>query len=522
MERRRKKETSSPTYEISFGRKAKPHHTVHSPLRKRSKVQNIDFTPPSVKLRSTSNVGVNINNNNNCENSSNNQNQSNDGERLIPAKRTNSQETHSFNIYEDILTLSNIRDEDIDKIMPYFAPLPKKNVSKMQEKFSYLSEFLEEKYLENVISSPILKLKGGNAVSTLKGPNHSSVELQEFGEHISCRSISTYPQLEGFHTREGDPICDRYFVKLFENRIIASLSDGCAWGERSRKASKKACKASTLYLTNKQKEFKTLRDFAKGIMESIADAHAQILKGHSKDTLWEAGSTTILNCNLLELDVDSQENDSQPILLDNGKKAPWVLIGGSVGDSKVLLYSSETKKIVDLTSETKRDLFGQDSGGKIGSVGGLGKPDLRNYSVFFKGCQENDIVLLLTDGLFDNFDPIKTGKSPADFGINCLKWEDLDFGVAQKISCDHIVKYVEEVVNSSESLGDICNKLVSQCSKTTDKIRKFTEDHPTEKLPSDPNLFPGTLGHATVVAIRVGDVTLSYNKWMGKNEPKVP
>ena len=471
-------------------------------------VHEIDFSP-----RESSQNDNNNNNNNNIVRSKTRTEFPPPMETENKEKRKKKEKEKKIDIFSDLKGLSNISGEDIDKIVPNFGPLPKKNISKAikQEAIMYLNDFLDEKYKSNILAASALKLKGGNVMSTMKGPHHCSIDIQLFGDLFACKSISTYPERVHFHTRDGDPICDRYFVKLFENRIFASLSDGYSWGERSRKAAKKACKASTLYIEKRHKDYKNLKDFATGIMEGFADAHRRVLEGVS-EAIWESGATTLLNCNLIELD---ESIDDFKLLLKNGVRAKWALVGGNLGDTKAFLYSHSTQKVVDLTKRTRAGLS-SDPGGKLGNYVD-GKPDLRNYNLFVRGCEENDLVLLMTDGVYDNYNPVKLGFTPEDFKLNESNWESLDYAVVSKVISKHIREELGKIIKSrTGSLSDICYKILDDCVKITENQRQFCTENPADRVPNDAKLYSGSLGHATIIVFSVGYVTLNYNKFMGK------
>ena len=53
---------------------------------------------------------------------------------------------------------------------------------------------------------------------------------------------------------------------------------------------------------------------------------------------------------------------------------------------------------------------------------GDGAPDLRNLFVHFCPCWEGDMLVLLSDGVHDNLDPVTRGLSPSDLGFNDESW----------------------------------------------------------------------------------------------------
>jgi hypothetical protein len=57
----------------------------------------------------------------------------------------------------------------------------------------------------------------------------------------------------------------------------------------------------------------------------------------------------------------------------------------------------------------------RDSGGRIGPHI-EGNPDLRNLSVYFRNVDEGDVLILTSDGVYDNLDPQSLGLTPEDIG----------------------------------------------------------------------------------------------------------
>ena len=65
----------------------------------------------------------------------------------------------------------------------------------------------------------------GSEITSFIGPDTDSPS--QFAELACAHSISTYPHLPTHPKREGDPICDRYSLSLYDNRVIACVADGC-------------------------------------------------------------------------------------------------------------------------------------------------------------------------------------------------------------------------------------------------------------------------------------------------------
>jgi hypothetical protein len=47
---------------------------------------------------------------------------------------------------------------------------------------------------------------------------------------VFAQTVSTYPYRIKESKREGDPICDHFNMKVYENRVLVAVADGCSWG----------------------------------------------------------------------------------------------------------------------------------------------------------------------------------------------------------------------------------------------------------------------------------------------------
>jgi len=401
-----------------------------------------------------------------------------------------------------------ILGEDIDQVVEKFKPLPKKHIKdsvKVQAR-QFQKDFDLPLLVKSIPAMMLEPLKGGGAVSTMKGPGHSSAEHQAFGTYCCCRTISSYPLKRNYHVREGDPICDRYFVKLYENRIIAALADGCNWGERPRQAAKKACKAFTLYMNNTHKKAKTLQELGKFMLESFADAHRRILES-AGEGYWEAGTTTMIGSMILRA---TPGDSSVP---------KWVFLCCNLGDCKGFRYSPQNKVATDLTKDTRVDTQDSgDPGGRLGPRGDPPQPDLRNLSLLWSVCEQNDFIILVSDGVYDNLDPRHLGISPREVGLPCDDWNDADRKAATIANCRFIENKMAMIISSIEELTPqaICTTITERVYEVTEKTREFMVENPNTRLPKDYTKYPGKVDHTSVLCFRVSDVSLSYDQWMGK------
>ena len=103
----------------------------------------------------------------------------------------------------------------------------------------------------------------------------------------------------------------------------------------------------------------------------------------------------------------------------------------NLGDCKLFLIDSETLQVTDLTAEARAGAkSAKDPGGRIGPRDDqTPEPDLRNLSTQVTLCHEGDILLMVSDGVHDNFDPEMRGMSPLQAGVadatSSTTWSEL-------------------------------------------------------------------------------------------------
>lgn len=76
--------------------------------------------------------------------------------------------------------------------------------------------------------------------------------------------------------RDGDPICDRYGVRVYGNRIHCVVADGCNWGDRPRDAAINARDAVLKYLGEKHHKIYSVGDAQLYLLRSFNVAHSAI------------------------------------------------------------------------------------------------------------------------------------------------------------------------------------------------------------------------------------------------------
>lgn len=200
----------------------------------------------------------------------------------------------------------------------------------------------------------------------------------------ASKSISTYPVLPNGE-RDGDPNADHLLLQLFNKRAFVAIADGCNWGNRPREAAKNATIALKEYMSRRHGQVRDLHDAAHLLLRGFAEADKKIMEG--KEEFWEAGTTTLLAGCLLRF---KQQKKGDP---------KWGFVACSVGDCKAFHYSRRKRVATDLTAGNRINVTDtRDPGGRLGPYLEGGVPDLRNLSLYFCPCDENDLLILVSDG----------------------------------------------------------------------------------------------------------------------------
>lgn len=328
---------------------------------------------------------------------------------------------------------------------------------------------------------------------------------------VAGRIVSTYPRkshigLDGSiqldTVKQGSPICDQLCLERFENKTIVALADGCNWGKKPRDAALKASRTFCEYVKRNLNETYTVQDAGKLFLQAIVQAHKRIIEG-VKDNWWDCGTTTLIGGCIFET-VSSFKRDG----------SSWAFVCASVGDCKVFRLSAKTGFISDISSlrSGNASIDATDCGGRIGPFLDGGKPDFRNLDVFYEPLNEDDLVIVVSDGLHDNLDPQSLGLTPSDIGLVGDNWSADIEGLSaakSKYMCQKIseIVYGENRQESSHKINldpnEVVEKLINYAIRTTERSKVFMETFPEQNLPVDYKLFPGKLDHTSCVCVKV-------------------
>lgn len=376
------------------------------------------------------------------------------------------------------------------------------------------------------------------------GPTKDS-RAQGIEDIIYAKSISIYPKKpkkdgeEKNTGRLGDPICDAYcFDIVGGGKSFISVADGCNWGPKPLEAARIATTTFQEAARKNYSKFTTVRETGRLLLRSFMDAHTKILEaplGRGINDIWETGTTTLCGGVVLELEADDAKKLG----------APFIFIVASIGDCKAFYCSSQTGQVTDITTGTRPPSAitnVNDPGGRLGPyVGKEGSADLRNLSVFSQLCQEGDILLLVSDGVYDNLDPQQLGVSVEEAKLDFPSWEQADAHAAERAKDNYrtqlISRQLKEVStgdgadDSDEdkkgkkkkkkgdgegkidfdkvNLQDLAHNLLHHSKTVTKYSRKWMQEHPTARMPDarskkrDPSML-GKMDHTTCLAFRVG------------------
>mmetsp|Transcript_3052 Transcript_3052/g.4142 ORF Transcript_3052/g.4142 Transcript_3052/m.4142 type:complete len:733 (-) Transcript_3052:739-2937(-) len=333
-------------------------------------------------------------------------------------------------------------------------------------------------------------------------------KTQSLGEDVAARCISLYPFITG--ARQGDPIADRYAVKCFQSSTIVALCDGCGWGANSREAALIAAKTFVEEMRKLLSDSVSTRHAVLLMLRAFQAIQSSILGG--KADVWSAGTTTILGGLLLPL-VETEV-------------AKWVFVFLNLGDCKAYHWSAKQRKVTDITAGNRLDINDmRDPGGRLGPYVEKGEPDLRNLNAGFALCSDNDIIIIVSDGVHDNIDPEVMGLLPSQVGMTNLAtdaWSAVeDKKAEERIRAEFSLRFLENLIeqalseqekmslnnqNTKSNVVSIVEKLTSHSYDLTKKGREFMEKY-EKRLPDDHVAYPGKMDHCTAVALRVGKKT---------------
>uniref|UniRef100_A0A6B2L221 PPM-type phosphatase domain-containing protein n=1 Tax=Arcella intermedia TaxID=1963864 RepID=A0A6B2L221_9EUKA len=306
-----------------------------------------------------------------------------------------------------------------------------------------------------------------------------------------CETEVTYPK----RSLGSMVLCDAFRAARVGNRITTVICDGCSWGPRSHEASQKASKTFCDYMSSETLHEKT--DTSDALMVHLQNAlfaaHKSIAHDKAGNNVFQAGTTTLCGGVLAKLDSEVDE---------------WAFVCISVGDSKAFHWSAANRKVKDITWGNRFDARDpSDCGGRIGPYSPQGEPDLRNLRFYFAACNKDDLIMVVTDGIYDNLDPEHLGMDPRSVSkeYDYDSWDDMPNILVKQAKEDYVVAQIEKFIESSETKSpqEITKKLILNSFMVTERSRTYMENHPNEAEPKSYKAFPGKMDHVTCITIKI-------------------
>lgn len=357
----------------------------------------------------------------------------------------------------------------------------------------YLSDRVE--LLKSKIAQPLIE---SAPLRTFVGPlidqGTATDPPQHYYDRASMQAISTYP-CRSSYGRHGDPICDHYGFLPFTNRCISVVADGCNWGTRPKKAAQRARDTVMEYLSSELHKIHTVRDAQAHLLRSFAEAQQSICQIHPDEP--DPGSTTLVAGVTLQFQGDSGYDD-------------WAFVCASVGDCKVFAIEHDTFKIRDVTIGN-RDMIESDTdpGGRLGPViweESRCSPDLRNLRTCVINCQSDDLIMVMSDGVHDNFHPKTLAVPPRELKLDFDDWKEAASVInIEEVASRYRLTFMQNLLAEVERTpAAILERVMEHCERVTRAGREWMESNPGQPLPDDYAKYPGKMDHATCMVFRVG------------------
>ena len=303
--------------------------------------------------------------------------------------------------------------------------------------------------------------------------------IQGMDQSFSMASFSTYPIIKD--VKQGEPNCDCVGIIRFANSTIMIISDGCGWGKESYEASRIALKTISSYIIDNIETCKTVKQISQMLIESLHKAHCDILTSlkHQKK-----GATTILiSCYIQTV-------------------KPHLLIV-SVGDCHCFVFNESSQQCVPMYAKWFRSITEtKESGGRIGFYEGT-KPDLRNAYMKLIDVEQNDIVIVTTDGFSDNFFNQNTNNINSKNSNNSHQVQQLQH------PNDLLNIIVSQKLLESANLNDFVHKISSFLIETTQQLREFHQN-PKNKVRN--SSLKGKLDHSTIGVFRIENMNMNLDQ----------
>jgi hypothetical protein len=281
------------------------------------------------------------------------------------------------------------------------------------------------------------------------------------------------------------------FMYFRQTHLFTTLADGTRWGTAAGKTAQQATAGFMHFVDVNYPKVHTVDDAATLLLKGCLVAHDNATK-HLEDkkviNYWEVGTTSFLGTLLLTVE-----------------KGVLGSLCVCVGSCKAFLVNNHGKalKIVDITENSRHySIDEEDPGGVLGPQKEAGAPDLRNLQIFYIPVEPNDIILMMTAGVYENFDPQYLGMSPSDFNLKHKKWAECKPAKVDAVKTAFIENLMKTVTEKAKTPAEISRALLQHVKLVTTARRAYIENE-GKMPPRDYYKYPGKLDHATVSCFKI-------------------
>ncbi|KAL7719206.1 PPM-type phosphatase domain-containing protein [Entamoeba marina] len=308
-----------------------------------------------------------------------------------------------------------------------------------------------------------------------------------YSKNFSNVCFSTYPVLNG--QKFGKPIADCSQIDIYKDIAILSIADGCGIGKRPRASATIACKKFAEYIISEVPKQKILKDVVGVIVDSLAYVQTEILS--SVDNPLDAGLTTFLGC----------------VILKTGTK--YAICYVNIGDCRAIIID-DNQIASELINNYQGRVDIRTTGGKLGPVNHE-EPELDNFECGITFCSENSILILMTDGICDNFDIKTFCEDPKECGLSGDEWCDSDIEHWNKRK--ELFYYSLNGLFLNSSLSEFCMRVYRFICQKTVQCRKFVNQ-------KNENV-KGKMDHSTFSVLKLDD-SLFFLQELTKQQLIIP
>ena len=310
---------------------------------------------------------------------------------------------------------------------------------------------------------------------------------------ISSRKLSTYPLIRyvggggeggggggeregrGGGEREFDPNTCVHLASGTANFMQVVLAKGMGQGTRPLLAARRAAEEAMRYLDSKREQMRDLWDVGHFLLRAFSEADKEIRKGAEEK--WECATSCLLVVLCVQLEG---EREGEP---------KWGVVCANVGSSKAFLISSGGKReVLDITKGSQ-DISNdpRDCGGRLGPYVDDGDPDLRNLRLNFAPCSPDDVVFVMTVGVYNYKGYI------ADVAMT---GED-----AQQFRDDSTCSRLHSLLSFSSGLSpsSCTERMMEECMEYSHTLRRYLETIRRARR-GDIQQMVGSMNHCACIA----------------------